>query len=202
MTFTLGVGGGRSEPASAQPNCPAVGLARGSGDQGSRNAGRGDGACRGGHAEVGRMLRFCMCLESGASTISSQIGAGCDGNRGAGEDSEGLRGCQSKATQRLDRCLPRWGRPREGRSFPFSASHPPPPNPLSSLLRGRGRRVPLPFSSRQGKVGERDGGWGTPPSLGWDRASLWEETVSFSEGQSGRGRQSHWPETRPSPQWS
>lgn len=70
-----------------QPNFLAVGLARGSGDQGSHNSGRGDGACRGGHVEA-RMLRFWTSLESGASTISSQSEVGCDGNRGAGDDAE------------------------------------------------------------------------------------------------------------------
>lgn len=50
-----------------------------------------------------------------------------------------------------------------------------------------GSKGPLAVRLTQGKVEERDGSWGTP-SLGWDRASLWEEPVSFSEGQAGRGR--------------
>lgn len=60
----------------------------GKGEQGSQNAGTGDGACRGGHVEVGTTIRFRKCFESGTNMVLSQFGVGCDGKRGTGDDSK------------------------------------------------------------------------------------------------------------------
>lgn len=75
---------GAVQAEGTQPDFLAGELTVGTGEQGSQNAGTGDAACRGGHVEVGRTVRFWKCFESGTNTISSQFGVGCDrkGHRG------------------------------------------------------------------------------------------------------------------------
>lgn len=67
---------GAIQAEGAQPDFLAEELTVGKGEQGSQNAGTGEGACRGGHVEVGTTVQFRKCFESGTNMVSSQFGVG------------------------------------------------------------------------------------------------------------------------------